>query len=53
MLTTVLLTNRNVFTLMEQAQTALVMLSVLFITFVVMLASGVIVSIIGTTGRVY
>lgn len=50
MLAAVLLTKNNVFTLWEQVQTALVMMSVLVITLLVMLGASIIVRLIGTTG---
>ncbi len=50
MLAAVLLTENAIFSITEQAQTALVMLSVLLVTYVLMLLSGYITKIIGTSG---
>lgn len=50
MLAAVLLTKNSVFTIPEQLQTALVMLAVLFVVYVLMLLSGFISKIIGTSG---
>ncbi|MEP1445605.1 MAG: MarC family protein [Paraglaciecola sp.] len=50
MLAAVLLTKNSVFTVWEQAQTALVVLAVLLLTYVLMLLSGFIVRFIGSSG---
>lgn len=50
MLAAVLLTKNSVFTVWEQMQTALVVLSVLLLTYVLMLLSGFIVRFIGSSG---
>lgn len=50
MLAAVLLTKNSVFTIWEQMQTALVVLSVLLLTYVLMLLSGFIVRFIGSSG---
>ena len=50
MLAAVLLTKNNVYTLWEQAQTAAMMMIVLLITLVLMLASSVIIRLIGSAG---
>lgn len=50
MLAAVLLTKNSVFTIWEQLQTALVMLSVLLVTYVLMLLAGGITKIIGNSG---
>lgn len=50
MLAAVLLTENSVFSIPEQVQTALVMLSVLLIVYILLLASGFISRIIGTSG---
>lgn len=50
MLAAVLLTKNSVFTIWEQLQTALVMLSVLLVTYILMLLAGVITKIIGNSG---
>lgn len=50
MLAAVLLTENNRFSLLEQAQTAAVMLSVLFIAYILMLSSGLIDKVIGKSG---
>jgi multiple antibiotic resistance protein len=49
-LTVVLLTDNEQFGFVEQAQTTLVMLAILAITYVVLLAAGQIQRILGTTG---
>ena len=50
MLAAVLLTKNTVFSVWEQTQTALVMLSVLLLAYVLMLLSGFIVRFIGSSG---
>tara|TARA_R110002167_G_scaffold33281_1_gene106942 strand:- start:129 stop:749 length:621 start_codon:yes stop_codon:yes gene_type:complete len=50
MLAAVLLTKNSLFTIWEQTQTALVMLSVLLLAYVLMLLSGFIVRLIGSSG---
>lgn len=50
MLAAVLLTKNSVFSVWEQVQTALVMLSVLVLAYVLMLLAGVINNIIGSSG---
>ena len=50
MLAAVLLTKNSVYTLWEQTQTALVMLSVLILVYILMLLAGFINRIIGTSG---
>lgn len=50
MLAAVMLTKNNVYTLWEQTQTALVMLSVLLITLILLLAATLIIRVIGKTG---
>jgi multiple antibiotic resistance protein len=50
MLAAVLLTKNSLFTIWEQTQTALVMLSVLLLAYVLMLLSGFIVRFIGSSG---
>ncbi len=50
MLAAVLLTKNNVYTLWEQAQTAAMMMIVLLITLVLMLASSIIIRLIGSAG---
>ncbi|MFT6113678.1 MAG: multiple antibiotic resistance protein [Glaciecola sp.] len=50
MLAAVLLTKNTVFSVWEQVQTALVMLSVLVLTYLLMLLSGFITKIIGSSG---
>ncbi|MFT5675874.1 MAG: multiple antibiotic resistance protein [Paraglaciecola sp.] len=50
MLAAVLLTKNSVFTIWEQTQTALVMLSVLLLAYILMLLSGFIVRFIGSSG---
>ena len=50
MLAAVLLTKNSVFTIWEQLQTALVMLSVLLVTYVLMLLAGGITKVIGNSG---
>ncbi|MEP1384476.1 MAG: MarC family protein [Paraglaciecola sp.] len=50
MLAAILLTKNAVYTLWEQAQTALVMLSVLLLTYILMLLSGIIAKVIGSSG---
>ncbi|MCU7554038.1 MarC family protein [Alteromonas sp. ASW11-19] len=50
MLAAVMLTKNNVYTLWEQTQTALVMLSVLLITLMLLLAANLIIRVIGKTG---
>ncbi|MCF2949745.1 MarC family protein [Paraglaciecola aquimarina] len=49
-LAAVLLTENSMYNLFEQLQTALVMLSVLFVAYILMLASGIISRLIGTSG---
>lgn len=50
MLAAVLLTKNSVYTLWEQLQTALVMLSVLLVVYILMLLAGVINRLVGTSG---
>ncbi|MDU0355074.1 MarC family protein [Paraglaciecola aquimarina] len=50
MLAAVLLTKNSVYSLWEQAQTALVMIGVLFIVYILMLMSGFISRFIGSSG---
>lgn len=50
MLAAVLLTKNSVYTVWEQAQTALVMLSVLVLVYILMLLAGFINKLIGTSG---
>ncbi|WP_448250422.1 MarC family protein [Thalassotalea agariperforans] len=50
MLAAVLLTKNSVYTLWEQMQTALVMLSVLLLTYILMLLAGGINRLVGTSG---
>jgi multiple antibiotic resistance protein len=50
MLAAVLLTKNSVYTIWEQMQTALVMLSVLILTYVLMLLGGVINRLVGSSG---
>lgn len=50
MLAAVLLTKNNVFSIWEQVQTALVMLSVLVITYLLMLVAGGVNRLIGSSG---
>jgi multiple antibiotic resistance protein len=50
MLAAVLLTKNSVYTLWEQTQTALVMLSVLILVYILMLLAGFINRLIGTSG---
>jgi multiple antibiotic resistance protein len=50
MLAAVLLTENSIFSIFEQVQTALVMLSVLVLVYVLMLLSGLITRFIGTSG---
>jgi multiple antibiotic resistance protein len=50
MLAAVLLTKNSVYTLWEQTQTALVMLSVLILVYVLMLLAGFIDRLIGKSG---
>lgn len=50
MLAAVLLTKNSIYSIWEQMQTALVMLSVLALTYVLMLMAGVINKVIGTSG---
>lgn len=50
MLAAVLLTKNSLFTIWEQTQTALVMLSVLLLAYILMLLSGFIVRFIGSSG---
>lgn len=50
MLAAVLLTENAIFSIFEQLQTVLVMLSVLIVTYVLMLLSGFITRLIGTSG---
>lgn len=50
MLAAVLLTKNELFTVWEQTQTALVMLSVLLLAFILMVLSGFIVRFIGSSG---
>ncbi len=49
-LTAVLLTENAIFSLWEQLQTALVMLSVLIVVYILMLLSGYISKVIGSSG---
>lgn len=50
MLAAVLLTENSLFSILEQAQTALVMLSVLVLVYILMLLSGFITRLIGSSG---
>ena len=50
MLAAVLLTKNAVYSVWEQAQTALVMLSVLLLAYILMLLAGVITKVIGSSG---
>ena len=50
MLAAVLLTKNNVYTMWEQAQTAAMMMIILLITLIFMLASSLIIRIIGSAG---
>lgn len=50
MLAAVLLTKNSIYSIWEQMQTALVMLSVLVLTYLLMLLAGVINRVIGTSG---
>lgn len=50
MLAAVLLTKNSVFTIWEQMQTALVMLSVLFLVYILMLLAGFINRLVGSSG---
>lgn len=50
MLAAVLLTKNSVYSIWEQTQTALVMLSVLLITYILMLLAGVINKVVGKSG---
>lgn len=50
MLAAVLLTKNSVYTILEQAQTALIMLFVLILAYVLMLLSGLITRFIGSSG---
>jgi multiple antibiotic resistance protein len=50
MLAAVLLTKNSVYTILEQAQTALIMLFVLVLAYVLMLLSGLITRFIGSSG---
>ncbi|WP_298633645.1 MarC family protein [uncultured Umboniibacter sp.] len=50
MLAAVLLTKNSVYTLWEQTQTALVMLAVLVLAYILMLLAGFIIRLIGTSG---
>lgn len=50
MLAAVLLTKNDLFSIWEQTQTALVILSVLFIAYILMLLSSFITKVIGTSG---
>ena len=50
MLAAVLLTKNSVYSLWEQVQTALVMLAVLLLVYILMLLSGFIHRLVGTSG---
>ena len=50
MLAAVLLTKNAVYSVWEQVQTALVMLSVLLLAYILMLLAGVITKVIGSSG---